>query len=282
MEALTSARPRRCVRAAVFVAALCGLSIPIAAQSLAARAAVSAAETEMGVPFTLQVAVDGSDATPQVELPSLDGVSVRQVSAGPNNSESITIAGGQTTRRVQRRYLINYELIASRAGRLEIPSMGVTVDGQRLSTQPLAVTVFTPPSIKEYRLLVEAAADRAWVGQPITLTTTWIVAGGAGTAAPPELLPSGDARRRLRRGDPAFAGRAGGADRARHQPHGGAARHASRGQGACGAGLRADRGAAGVRPPAGAGGHRGVRGDRQLSHRARRARPHGARHPAPW
>ena len=180
MEVLNSADPRRCVRAAVFVAALCGLSIPIAAQSLTARAAVSAAETEMGVPFTLQVAVDGSDATPQVELPSLDGVSVRQVSAGPNNSESVTIAGGQTTRRVQRRYLINYELIASRAGRLEIPSIDVTVDGQRLSTRPLAVTVFTPPSIEEYRLLVEAAADRAWVGQPITLTTTWMWQEGLG------------------------------------------------------------------------------------------------------
>ena len=162
------------------MAALCGIGIPIAAQSLAARAAVSAAETEMGVPFTLQVAVDGSDAAPQVELPPLDGVSVRQISAGPNNSESITIAGGQTTRRVQRRYIINYELIASRAGRLEIPSIGVTVDGERLSTQPLAVTIFTPPSIEEYRLLVEAAVDRAWVGQPVTLTTTWMWQEGLG------------------------------------------------------------------------------------------------------
>ena len=162
------------------MAALCGLGIPIAAQSLAARAAVSAAETEMGVPFTLQIAVEGSDAVPQVELPSLDGVSVRQMSAGPNSSESITIAGGQTTRRVQRRYIINYELIASRAGELEIPSISVTVDGQRLSTQPLAVTVFTPPSIEEYRLVVEAAVDRAWVGQPITLTTTWMWKEGLG------------------------------------------------------------------------------------------------------
>ena len=173
-------RIRGFLRAFLAVAALCGLGIPIAAQSLAARAAVSAAETEMGVPFTLQIAVDGSDAVPQVELPPLDGVSVRQMSAGPNNSESITIAGGQTTRRVQRRYIINYELIASRAGELEIPSIPVTVDGQRLSTQPLAVTVFTPPSIEEYRLLVEAAVDRAWVGQPITLTTTWMWQEGLG------------------------------------------------------------------------------------------------------
>ncbi len=160
--------------------ALCGLSLPLAAQSPAARAALSAAETEMGVPFTLQIAVDGSDATPQVELPALDGVSVRQASAGPNNSESITIINGQTTRRVQRGYLVNYELIASRAGRLEIPSIDVTVDGERLSTQPLAVTIFTPPSIEGYRLLVEAAVDRAWVGQPVTLTTTWMWQEGLG------------------------------------------------------------------------------------------------------
>ena len=170
----------RALPRALLAAALCGLSLPLAAQSLTASAAVSAAETEMGVPFTLQVAVDGSDATPQVKLPALDGVSFRQVSAGPNNSESITIAGGQTTRRVTRGYIVNYELIASRAGRLEIPSIGVTVDGKRLSTQPLAVTIFTPPSIEEYRLIVEAAADRAWVGQPITLTTTWMWQEGLG------------------------------------------------------------------------------------------------------
>ena len=107
-------------------------------------------------------------------------MSVRQVSAGPNNSESITIAGGQTTRRVQRGYLLNYELIASRAGRLEVPAIAVTVDGQRLSTQPLAVTVFTPPSIDEYRLLVESAVGRAWAGQPVTLTTTWMWQEGLG------------------------------------------------------------------------------------------------------
>ena len=174
------ARVRIAVSAAVAVAVLCALSAPVAAQTLTARVAVSAAETEMGVPFTLQIAVDGSDSAPQVELPPLDGVSVRQVSAGPNNSESITIAGGQTTRRVQRGYLLNYELIASRAGRLEVPAIAVTVDGQRLSTQPLAVTVFTPPSIDEYRLLVESAVGRAWAGQPVTLTTTWMWQEGLG------------------------------------------------------------------------------------------------------
>ena len=201
------AGPRiRALPRAFLAAALCGLSLPLAAQSLTASAAVSAAETEMGVPFTLQVAVDGSDTTPQVKLPALDGVSFRQVSAGPNNSESITIAGGQTTRRVTRRYLVNYELIASRAGRLEIPSIGVTVDGQRLSTQPLAVTIFTPPAIEEYRLLVEAAADRAWVGQPITLTTTWMWQEGLG---PQRLLSfshpvihTGDADVVIQRGHP--------------------------------------------------------------------------------
>ncbi len=179
MKVLAGPRIRALPRA-LLAAALCGLSLPLAAQSLTASAAVSAAETEMGVPFTLQVAVDGSDAAPQVKLPALDGVSFRQVSAGPNNSESITIAGGQTTRRVTRRYLVNYEVIASRAGRLEIPAIAVTVDGRRLSTEPLAVDVFTPPSIDEYRLLVASAIDRAWVGQPVTLTTTWMWQEGLG------------------------------------------------------------------------------------------------------
>lgn len=180
MQPLSDAGARRVVRAGLALAALCGLSMPIAAQSLAARAAVSAAETEVGVPFNLQVVVEGSDAAPAVDLPPLDGVSVRPLSAGPNNSESITIVNGRTTRRVERSYVLNYELVPSRPGRLEIPTIGLTVNGRRLGTQPLAVTVFAPQSIDEYRLLVRTSADRAWVGQPITVTTTWMWQEGLG------------------------------------------------------------------------------------------------------
>ena len=180
MEPLSDAGVRRVVRAGLALAALCGLSMPIAAQSLAARASVSAAETEVGVPFNLQVRVEGSDAAPEVDLPPLDGVAVRPLSAGPNNSESITIVNGRTTRRVERSYILNYELVPSRPGRLEIPAIGLTVIGRRLSTQPLAVTVFEPQSIDEYRLLVRTSADRAWVGQPITVTTTWMWQEGLG------------------------------------------------------------------------------------------------------
>ena len=107
-------------------------------------------------------------------------MSVRPLSAGPNNSESITIVNGRTTRRVERSYIFNYELVPSRPGRLEIPAIGLTVIGRRLSTQPLAVTVFAPQSIDEYRLLVRTSADRAWVGQPITVTTTWMWQEGLG------------------------------------------------------------------------------------------------------
>ena len=180
MEPLSDAGARRVVRAVLALAALCCLSMPVAAQSLAARAAVSAAETEVGVPFNLQVVVDGSDAAPEVDLPPLDGVSVRPLSAGPNNSESITIVNGRTTRRVERSYVLNYELVPSRPGRLEIPAIGLTVNGRRLRTQPLAVSVFAPQSIDEYRLLVRTSADRAWVGQPITVTTTWMWQEGLG------------------------------------------------------------------------------------------------------
>lgn len=180
MEPLSDAGVRRVVRAGLALAALCGLSMPMAAQSLAARAAVSAAEIEVGVPVNLQVRVEGSDAAPEVDLPPLDGVSVRPLSAGPNNSESITIVNGRTTRRVERSYVLNYELVPSRPGRLEIPAIGLTVNGRRLSTQPLAVTVFAPQSIDEYRLLVRTSADRAWVGQPITVTTTWMWQEGLG------------------------------------------------------------------------------------------------------
>ena len=168
------AAPGSAGRVALIAIGLCGMTVAIGAQSLTARAAVSTDAIEAGVPFVLQVTIDGSDATPEVELPSLAGASVRPLSAGPSNSQSITIINGRRTTRVQRRFVLSYELLAVAAGPLAIPAIELTVEGQRLSTQPFAVSVVVPPSSEHYRLRTTAAVERAWVGQPIALTTTWM------------------------------------------------------------------------------------------------------------
>ena len=162
------------------LAALCCLAVPISAQALSVQATLNVSTTEKGVPFTLQISLEGSDTPPLVELPSLDGVTIRQVSAGPSNSQSITIVNGQASRRVQRGFIIKYELTAFDVGQVEIPPIYLTVDGQRLKTDLLRVTIVKSQAIEEYLLNLESSVNRAWVGQPITLRTTWMWKEGLG------------------------------------------------------------------------------------------------------
>ncbi len=159
---------------------ICGLAVVIGAQSLEAWAEVSTEKVEVGVPFVLQISVDGSDAKPEVGLPDLLDVSVRLLSSGPNNSQSITIVNGRTTRHIQRRYIISYELVISKEGHLDIPAIDLAVDGQQLSTNSFTVTAVAPPSNDYYRLRTTADTGKVWVGQPITLTTTWMWQEGLG------------------------------------------------------------------------------------------------------
>ena len=164
------------LRAARITAALImSLSAAAAgAQQITVRAGVDRQVVDVGDPFRFQIAVAGSDQVTPPDLSSLRDFTVRPLSAGPNNSESVTVINGNTTREVRRGYILNYQLTATRAGTLTIPALTVAVAGQQRQTPAISIEVREPRAVEGYRLHLALDREQVWAGQPVLLTTTWM------------------------------------------------------------------------------------------------------------
>ena len=138
------------------------------------RAGVDRRAVDVGDPFLFQIAVTGTDQVEPPDLGSLRGFNVRRLSAGPNNSESVTVINGTTTREVRRGYVLTYQFTARQAGTLTIPALAVDAAGVQRFTPEITVEVNEPGAVDGYRLHLALDERQVWVGQPVLLTTTWL------------------------------------------------------------------------------------------------------------
>ena len=168
---------RRCANAAArtFLALLlASAATSAAAQNVSVQAAVERAEVYVGEPFRFRIAVSGSDQVAAPDLEPVAGFTVRALGGGPNNSEIVTTINGNTTRQVNRGYVLNYELTAAAAGELTIPALTLQVEGQAQATTPIRIRARAPQRIEDYRLQLALDREQVWVGEPVLLTTTWL------------------------------------------------------------------------------------------------------------
>ena len=147
---------------------------PGMAQNVSVQAAVERAEVYVGEPFRFRIAVSGSDQVVAPDLEPVAGFSVRALGGGPNNSEIVTTINGNTTRQVNRGYVLNFELTAAAAGELTIPALALQVEGQVQATRPIRIRARAPQPIEDYRLQLALDREQVWVGEPVLLTTTWL------------------------------------------------------------------------------------------------------------
>lgn len=102
------------------------------AQDLKFTAAVSSAQVATGEQFEVQFAVNGNGD--RFTPPSFEGF---QVLSGPNVSNSMTSINGNTTISIAYSYI----LAAIKEGSITIGSASMTVNGKRLQTNPIRMTV---------------------------------------------------------------------------------------------------------------------------------------------
>lgn len=162
------------IRLALLALAIAG-SLP-AQQTLRAQAAIENNRVYVGQPFAFQIKVEGSDSPAKPDMSALMAdFSVEESGGGANNSQSITIVNGRMTRTVQQGYTFNYQLTPTRAGQLNIPSFVVKAGDQSARTQPMRVQVLPPSEIEDFKLRQALSSTRAYVGQPVMLTTVWYI-----------------------------------------------------------------------------------------------------------
>ena len=123
---------------------------------------ISAYETYVGRPVTIQVTVDNAKDHDPPEFPTPDGAEVVDRGRSEQSFVSITPRG-----RVDRTsYTYTYDVIPRRAGSLTIPPIVVRADGATTQTSPIRVTV--RKSETGDLLFVELKSDResVYVGEP--------------------------------------------------------------------------------------------------------------------
>jgi hypothetical protein len=137
----------------------------LTADAPAVTASVDRARLSPGESLELSVTVQNGEG--QVDLSAIEDFKV--LSQG--TSSSLRIVNGATSREV----IYNYLLMPLRPGQLTIPALAVTVDGQVLRTQPIAVTVSDQPSSGQAdapEVWAEAVVSQPepFVGQQLTYT----------------------------------------------------------------------------------------------------------------
>ena len=116
--------------AVLFLAALIYCAAPAAAASL--TASLDRDRIAMGETATMSLAIEGGQAK---NLPTPQVMGLRIVQSG--NSQNVSIINGQMTSTVT----VTYSVTPQRAGEFTLPALTAEVNGQRLSTAPLRLTV---------------------------------------------------------------------------------------------------------------------------------------------
>jgi len=163
---------------ALCLGALALASVSRAQEPPTVQAAVEKNEVFVGEPFIFQIQVNNVGEAEAPDLSFLDADFTVEFGGGKrNSSESISFINGRTTRVVSLQYLINYRLTAKRPGRIDIPAITLTVEGQELTTQPLAVQVNPPEPVRDFKLSTTLSKSECYVGEPISMTTTYYIGG---------------------------------------------------------------------------------------------------------
>jgi hypothetical protein len=139
------------------------------------QAAVDQQEVLVGETFTLQVQVEGSDAPPEPKVSAITDFQVESRGGQQNSSESVTIVNGRMNRVSHRGYVFNYGLTPKKEGRLLIPALTLTIDNQTYQTQAISILAKKPVETNDFKLRLALDKNRAYVGEPVTLTVTWYI-----------------------------------------------------------------------------------------------------------
>ncbi|MDJ0782032.1 MAG: BatD family protein [Desulfosarcinaceae bacterium] len=130
------------------------------------RALVDRNQVQPGESLRLRVVVGGEDGV--VDLSPLTDFEIHS----QGTATQISMINRRTTREVTH----TYQLIPRRTGSLTIPALTVDVNGTRLRTQPIQITVAartdTTESAQDIFVEVDLSEDQPYVGQQIRYTFT--------------------------------------------------------------------------------------------------------------
>ncbi|MFN0246579.1 MAG: BatD family protein [Kofleriaceae bacterium] len=133
-------------------------------------------QPHVGMPFTLQLLVEGFDespapATPKLEIPN---ATVTPLGATPNVSRSIQIVNGRRSDSVRVTWALQWRVEVNQAGTMRVPATTVTQGAKKATAQSGEVTVQTVPLADDMKITLDLPARPVFVGETVPLTLTWL------------------------------------------------------------------------------------------------------------
>ena len=128
----------------------------------------------VGEGFNFYVVIQGSDKAGKVDLEPLRQYNPQQ---GKTKIHSFAdLNTGITTKSI----IIPYFLTVYQAGRLQLPSLTVEVEGKTYRTNPLAVNIIKPGTTDQLELDVTLSQQQCYVGQPVIMTVKFYISANIG------------------------------------------------------------------------------------------------------
>lgn len=159
---------------ALLAAILC-LAPHCAAEEIAVRAVLEKTDPVAGEPVRLQIQVQGSDQTPEVDLTPLQALSPVIQGGGPNNRNSTVSINGRVTHNVFRGYLLTMLITPAKPGLIDIPALTVKVGGVPFQTRPLRLRVGSAEESPDFRLLMRLPRTTVYKGETVPVEFVWLI-----------------------------------------------------------------------------------------------------------
>lgn len=165
---------RRCILSLLLLLAG-GSAVWAQAQNLSARASVRANSVFVGEVFRLTIQVTGSNSPEKPTLGELEGATANYLGGADNSRYIRQEINGRVTESNHLGYVFQFEVRATKDGRLRIPPIEVKAGGKRVQTQALSLLVRKPSESDDFKLLVSLSKERAYVGEQIVLEAVFYI-----------------------------------------------------------------------------------------------------------
>lgn len=140
----------------------------------------TSADIYVGENFGYHIIIDGENKPGQVDLAPLSEYNPRSTGNRDVSQTSISIINGRTTKDIKKQYVMSYSLVSSRAGKIYLPSVQVTLDGKSYQTNPVEVNILKPGTTDQLDLDVTLSEQQCYVGQPVIMTVKFYISADIG------------------------------------------------------------------------------------------------------
>ncbi|HEX3474500.1 MAG TPA: BatD family protein, partial [Kofleriaceae bacterium] len=134
----------------------------------------------VGIPFHLDLRIEGFDKSPQPEIPklTLPDADVSFVEARPSLPSGFEIIiNGRRADPSKLTWVVRWQIDPHKEGRLRVPALTVSQGSKRVTTRPAEIEVETIPTSDAIKLSLALPDRPIFVGETVPVTLTWLFRG---------------------------------------------------------------------------------------------------------